>query len=67
MQQDYFAALTSSAVSCAIISSSLVGMTQTVTLESSAEMMASLPRVLDQIRRTAPRAYKMYHFYPSLI
>ena len=33
-------------VSRAIISSSLVGMTQTVTLESSAEMMASLPRVL---------------------
>ena len=35
-----------SMVSVAIISSSSVGMTQTVTLESSAEMIASSPRVL---------------------
>ena len=42
-EKDY---LQSSAVSCAIISSSLVGMTQTVTLESAAEMIASSPRVL---------------------
>ena len=32
--------LQSAAVSCAIMSSSLVGMTQTVTLESGVEMMA---------------------------
>ena len=38
--------LQSAAVSCAIMSSSLVGMTQTVTLESGVEMMASSPRVL---------------------
>ena len=38
--------LASSAVSWAIISSSLVGMTQTVTLESSAEMIRSSPRSL---------------------
>ena len=39
-------ALTISMVSMAIMSSSLVGMTSTFTLESSVEMMRSSPRTL---------------------
>ncbi len=38
--------LVSAAVSCAIMSSSLVGMTQTLTLESGVEMTTSSPRSL---------------------